>query len=317
MFPIFGDKFVLNPPTYFMLLGRPVYFYAVIISFGFILACIYILRRRNEFGLTQDNVLDLFIIAVPSGIVGARLYYVLFNSSLYFGPGKWANIIKVWEGGLGFYGGAIAAALGVYVYCRIKKIPLGVFFDVGALGLLIGQSIGRWGNFINREAYGSETELPWKMGLTTQDGTIFVHPTFLYESLWNALGFLLIHNFSKKHKKYDGQIFLLYLAWYGFGRFIIEGLRSDSLYIGQTDIRVSQLVAALTFGISVYFLLRNHLIKKHTPDQLYVNSLRDKALSPEKYGAVSENEEHSSENTPDKTDETTEDESAGNESDDD
>jgi phosphatidylglycerol:prolipoprotein diacylglycerol transferase len=177
----------------------------------------------------------------------------------------------VWEGGLAIYGGVIAAVIVILIYARVKKLPAGVFFDVGGLGLLIGQAVGRWGNFINREAFGGETDLPWKMGLTTVKGTFFVHPMFLYESLWNIVGFVGIHIFSKKYRKYDGQVFLLYLAWYGFGRFLIEGLRTDSLYLGNTDIRVSQLVAALTFSVAVFLLLRNKMRRKCTPDDLFVN----------------------------------------------
>lgn len=270
-FPLFGDQFVLNPPTYFLVFGRPVYWYAVIIAFGFILAIMYILKRRSEFGLTQDNVLDMFILCVPFGIIGARLYYVIFNPTDYFGPGKWLNLIKIWEGGLAIYGGVIAAAIALFIYSRVKKIPVAVFFDVGALGLLIGQAIGRWGNFMNREAFGGVTDLPWKMGLTSPTGTVFVHPTFLYESLWNILGFILIHRFSKR-RQYDGQIFLLYIAWYGFGRFLVEGLRTDSLYLGSTDIRISQLVAVLSFAAAVFILLRNKLRRQYTPDDLFVNS---------------------------------------------
>jgi phosphatidylglycerol---prolipoprotein diacylglyceryl transferase len=272
-FPLFGDHFIMDPPTYFLFLGRAVYWYAVIIAVGFILAILYILKRRGDFGLTQDNVLDMFIICVPCGIVGARLYYVIFNSSIYFGSGKWLNIVKIWEGGLAIYGGIIGAAIALFIYSRKKKIPITVFFDVGALGLLIGQAVGRWGNFMNREAFGGVTDLPWKMGLTTAAGTVYVHPTFLYESLWDIAGFILIHIFSKRHRKYDGQIFLLYLAWYGFGRFIIEGLRTDSLYLFSTDIRVSQIVAALSFAAAVYILIRHRLRKRKTPDELFVSRL--------------------------------------------
>ncbi len=269
----------MDPPTYFLVFGRPVYWYAVIIALGFLLAVLYILKRRDDFGLTQDNILDMFIICVPAGIIGARLYYVLFNSADYFGPGKWINILKVWEGGLAIYGGVIAAVLAILFYSRKKKIPAGVFFDVGAMGLLIGQAVGRWGNFINREAYGVETELPWKMGLTSQSGTVYVHPAFLYESLWNIVGFILLHIFSKRHRKYDGQIFLFYLAWYGLGRFWIEGLRDDSLYLFRTNIRVSQLVAVLTFGAAVYILTRLKLRKKSATDNLYANR-KDKSPEP-------------------------------------
>lgn len=263
----------MDPPTYFLVLGRPVYWYAVIIALGFILAILYILKRRSAFGLTQDNVLDMFIICVPFGIIGARLYYVIFNPADYFGPGKWLNILKVWEGGLAIYGGIIAAAVALFLYSRRKKIPILVFLDVGALGLLIGQAIGRWGNFMNREAYGSVTNLPWKMGLTSLSETIYVHPTFLYESIWNVIGFVIIHISSKKYRKYDGQIFLLYLAWYGFGRFWIEGLRTDSLYLFSTDIRVSQLLAAVTFAAAIVIQLRLKLQSKYTTDALFVNKV--------------------------------------------
>jgi phosphatidylglycerol:prolipoprotein diacylglycerol transferase len=273
---MFGDGFVLDPPTHFTVFGRPVYWYAVIIACGFILAAAYLMWRRKDFGLTQDNILDIFLVSVPCGIVGARLYYVIFNPDGYFGPGELLNILKIWEGGLAIYGGIIAAAVGIYLFSRRRKIPLGVLFDVGGLGLLIGQTIGRWGNFINREAYGGETDLPWKMGLTTGNETVYVHPTFLYESLWNLVGFILIHIFSKKYRKYDGQLFLMYVAWYGFGRFFIEGLRTDSLYLFHTDIRTSQLVAALSFGAAIYFLLRNHLRKIPTEGRLYAETINKK-----------------------------------------
>jgi phosphatidylglycerol:prolipoprotein diacylglycerol transferase len=272
-FPILGENFVIDPPTYFTVFGVPVYFYAVIIALGFLLAVLYILKRRNMFGLTQDNILDMFIICVPAGIIGARLYYVIFNPADYIGAGKWLNIFNVRQGGLAIYGGVIAAVIAVYLYSRKKKIPTAVFFDVGALGLLIGQAVGRWGNFINREAYGGETDIPWKMGLTSGDTTVYVHPTFLYESLWNAVGFVLIHIFSKRRRKYDGQLFLLYLAWYGFGRFWIEGLRTDSLYLFGSSIRVSQLVAVVTMGAAVYLLLLLKLRKKQTSGGLFVNRI--------------------------------------------
>lgn len=276
---MFGDQFFLNPSRSFEVFGRPVYWYAAIIAAGFILATLYILRRRNTFGLTQDNILDIFIYSVPSGIIGARLFYVLFNPTVYFGPGKWMDIFKVWEGGLAIYGGIIAAAIAMFIYSRVKKIPAGVLFDVGGLGLLIGQAIGRWGNFINREAYGTETTAPWRMGLTTAAGTLYVHPTFLYESLWNIIGFVLIHLYTKR-RKYDGELFLMYTGWYGLGRYMIEGLRTDSLYLSGTDIRISQLLAALTFGVSVLILLRNHYRNKLQPQELYVDKIKNQQAAP-------------------------------------
>ncbi|NLA87716.1 MAG: prolipoprotein diacylglyceryl transferase [Clostridiales bacterium] len=270
-FPMFGENFIIDPPTNFTVFGIPVYYYAVIVAAGFLLAVLYILLRRRTFGLTQDNILDMFIICVPAGIVGARLYFVLFTPADYFGAGKWLNIFDIRQGGLAIYGGVIAAVIAIIIYSRKKKIPTTVFVDVGALGLLIGQAVGRWGNFINREAYGGETDIPWKMGLSYGGATVYVHPTFLYESVWNIIGFLLIHMFSKKYRKYDGQLFLLYLAWYGFGRFWIEGLRTDSLYLFNTDIRVSQLVAVISMGTAVYIMLRVKLRKKPTSDSLFVN----------------------------------------------
>ena len=272
-FPIFGESFSLNPSSYFLLFGRPVYWYGVIIALGFLLAVVYILRRRDDFGLTQDNVLDMLIISVPAGIVCARLFYVIFYFSEY--EGHLIDAVKIWKGGLAIYGGIIGAVIGIIIYSRAKKIPLGTMLDAGALGLLIGQAVGRWGNFLNREAYGYTTDLPWKMGLTYSDGTtIYVHPTFLYESLWNILGFILLHIFSKKHRKYDGQIFIMYLAWYGLGRFIIEGLRSDSLYLFQTGIRVSQLLAALSFAVAVILLIRNRANPELKPENLYVSRIK-------------------------------------------
>lgn len=281
---MFGDGFVLDPPTHFTVFGLNIYYYAVIIAAGFLLAILHIYKRRREFGLTQDNILDMFIIAVPTGIVGARLYYVLFHPEGFFGPGKWLNIFDIRSGGLAIYGGVIAAVVGIVIYSRKKKIPAGVFFDVGALGLLIGQAVGRWGNFFNREAFGYETDLPWKMGLTSGAGTFYVHPTFLYESVWNLAGFIWIYIFSKKRRKYDGQIFLLYVAWYGFGRFLIEGLRTDSLYLFSTDIRASQLVAALSFGAAVYLLARIRLRGRFGPERLFVNraNILDNGAAPEK-----------------------------------
>jgi phosphatidylglycerol:prolipoprotein diacylglycerol transferase len=239
-----------------------VYYYGIIILIGFVLAALYAYKRRDDFGLTADNVIDLLLCAVVGGIVGARLYYVIFNASDYFGAGKWLNIFKVREGGLAVYGGIIGATAAVFIYGRVKKRSIFKLLDVGALGLLIGQAVGRWGNFINREAFGYITDVPWRMGLTYSTGeTYYVHPTFLYESLWNVIGFIFLHRFSKRKsdRRYDGQLFLLYLVWYGFGRFIIEGFRTDSLYLGGTGVRVSQLLAGacvVLCGIALIWINR-------------------------------------------------------------
>ncbi|MCL2280239.1 MAG: prolipoprotein diacylglyceryl transferase [Oscillospiraceae bacterium] len=263
-FPLFGDGFSLDFSRYFTLFGFNVYYYAIFIVLGYALAAFYLMRRSELFGLTRDNIYDLVLIAVPCGLIGARLYFMIFNFDLYFGPGQWGNILRFRDGGLAIYGGIIASGLVFIIYSRIKKISLGNLLDAAGFGLLIGQSVGRWGNFINREAFGSETDLPWRMGLTAGATTIYVHPTFLYESLWNIVGLILMHIFSKKSKtKYPGQYFLFYVAWYGFGRFLIEGLRADSLMIPGTDFRASQWLAALSFLVAAGILIRNHLRSKN------------------------------------------------------
>ena len=258
-FPIINERLVLDTAGYITVFGFRIYLYGLFIAAGFALAALYLVKRHKALGLTTDNILDLVIMAVPCGIVGARLYYIIFNASYYFAPGNFLEIFKIREGGLAVYGGVIGGAIAFLIYGRIKKISVPKLFDIGGFGLFIGQAIGRWGNFFNREAFGSETTVPWRMGLTTSSGTIYVHPTFLYESLWNILGFILLHIYSKKRKvKFDGQFFLFYAAWYGFGRYIIEGYRTDSLYIPGTAIRVSQLLAAVSFAVAVVLMLRCH-----------------------------------------------------------
>lgn len=264
-FPMLGENFSIDPPSYFELFGLKIHWYGVIIAFGFILAVAYALHRKKEFGLTEDNLIDMLLFAVPAALIGARLYYVVFNFAQY--ENNLSDIYKIWEGGLAIYGAIIFAIITVYIFAKVKKIPVGAFFDIGGLGLMIGQAVGRWGNFMNREAYGCETSIFCRMGITLSDGTItYVHPTFLYESLWNVIGFIIIHIWSKKHRKYDGQMFLLYMCWYGIGRFFIEGLRSDSLYLFGTGIRVSQLVGITAFIAAVVLL-----ITFRNKNNLYVN----------------------------------------------
>ena len=172
------------------------------------------------------------------------------------------DIVKIWEGGLAIYGGIIAAFLTVVVFSRVRKCNMLGIMDIGSLGLLIGQLVGRWANFVNAEAHGGETDLPWGM---TIDGGTPVHPTFLYESLWNLIGFTLLHFYSKKKRAFAGEITLLYFAWYGFGRFFIEGLRTDSLYLGHTNIRISQALALGLFLIAGGLWLYLRLSKNYKP----------------------------------------------------
>ena len=222
----------------------------------------------KEFGITEDNILDGLFIVAPVAIICARIYYCVFNWSEY--AENPISCLKIWEGGIAIYGSLIGAVVMTIVYCRWKKIPLKPVLDLVALGFVIGQFIGRWGNFINREAYGAVTDSFLRMGLEDASGNVtYYHPTFLYESLWNFVGFVFLH-FYIKRRKYDGQIFTMYVAWYGLGRAIIEGLRTDSLYLFGTGIRVSQLLAAVSC-VAATALLIYRLSKKPDPADLYVN----------------------------------------------
>lgn len=267
-FPFLGN-WSICPSNSFTLFGHTFYWYGAIIAVGFLLAVAYAYRRcERDFGIRQDDLTDVLLFAVPLAIVGARAYYVVF----YGNYSSFADMVKIWEGGLAIYGGVIAAFVTILVVCRIKHISSLAVLDITSFGLLIGQSIGRWGNFMNREAFGYETDIFCRMGLTLNDVTIYVHPTFLYESLWNAVGFLVMHILSqKRERRFDGQFFLLYLAWYGLGRAWIEGLRTDSLYLGATGIRVSQLLAVITFVLASAALILVLRSGYCTPDKLWIN----------------------------------------------
>lgn len=258
-FPILGS-WSINPPAYLTVFGRNIYLYGILIALGFVLAILYCARRAPEFGISADNFYDLMIWLIPLSILGARLYYVAFKADYYLQhPGE---ILAIWEGGLAIYGGILAGVLIVCIFCKVKKIRIPAMLDVISFGVLIGQAIGRWGNFFNREAFGAETDIFCRMGLTDPSGAqIFVHPTFLYESLWNLCGLVFLILFTKKGKRrYDGQCILIYFFWYGLGRSWIEGLRTDSLYLGSTGIRVSQLLSIVLVAVSgiILFLNRNN-----------------------------------------------------------
>lgn len=255
-FPMLGDL-TINPPASFELFGRTFYWYGAIIALGFLLAMLYCAGRAKRFGLTADNLYDLVIWVLPIAIIGARLYFVIFQWQDF--RNDLVSILYIWEGGLAIYGGVIAGTLTAIIWSRRKKIPMGASLDLLGFGVLIGQIAGRWGNFMNREAFGGETEVFCRMGLTAPGGeTVYVHPTFLYESLWNLLGFVLLSLFVKKgRRKYDGQAFILYILWYGLGRVWIEGLRTDSLYIAGTTLRASQCLAGASVLIAAALLIIN------------------------------------------------------------
>ena len=257
-----------------------IHLYGLIIATGLLLAVLYGCRRCSQFGIIEDTLTDGVLWVTPFAFLCARLYYCIF----YWEQGGYAanplSILYVWEGGLAIYGGVIGAILGIIVFCKVKKISIGAVLDIVALGFLIGQTMGRWGNFFNREAFGAETDSFLRMGLynVVTGVTEYHHPTFLYESAWNLVGFIALH-FLSKRRQYDGQVALGYAAWYGLGRVFIEGLRTDSLYIGA--FRVSQLVAAASFVLAVAMLICQAL-RPHDPQKLFVNRVAAEAKADQK-----------------------------------
>ena len=239
--------------------GIEIRWYGILIVTGIILAFLYCADRAKQEGISFDNLLDIAIFTIIFAVIGARAYYVLTTLDQY--DSFW-EMIAIWNGGIAIYGAIIAGAITIYVVCKIKKLNVLKMLDAAGPAVMIGQIIGRWGNFCNGEAFGSEIpQESWlyfiRMGLSsgnTTFNTMYVHPTFLYESLWNLVGFVIIH-FLYKKKKFDGQIVLMYLTWYGFGRMFIEGLRTDSLYIPGTPIRISQVVGFLCFALGTLALI--------------------------------------------------------------
>ena len=268
-FPNLGITVDPNPVA-FTVFGKDIYWYGIIIALGFLLAVIYMMRRAPVFGLTQDDLLDEVLWAVPIGVICARLYYCIFYWELY--ADNPISILYIWEGGLAIYGGVIGGAITILVVSRVKKIKTGTMLDIAAMAVLIGQIFGRWGNFMNREAFGAETDVFCRMGIVSPSGeTIYVHPTFLYESLWNLVCFIFLCVWVKQgRRRYDGQCILIYFFWYGIGRTWIEGLRTDSLYIGGTGIRVSQALSAVLAFIALVLLIVNAR-REHKPEDLFVN----------------------------------------------
>ena len=267
-FPGLGIE--VNPPRALDLGFLSINLYGLIIACGLLLAVLYATRRSKQFGLKNDDLMDGVLFIVPFAIICARLYYCIFKWDSY--KNNPIEILYIWHGGLAIYGGVIGAALGIIVFSKAKKVNIGAVLDITSLGFLIGQSLGRWGNFFNREAFGSTTESFLRMGLQNANSGVvtYHHPTFLYESLWNAAGFVLIH-FLSKRRKYDGQVALMYLAWYGLGRTFIEGLRTDSLYWG--NLRVSQILAAVTCFAGVAALMAFGFFWKPDPANMQVNKV--------------------------------------------
>ncbi|MGI5963612.1 MAG: prolipoprotein diacylglyceryl transferase [Lawsonibacter sp.] len=291
-FPGLGLEFTLNRVA-FTVLGRPVYWYGIIIASGLLLAVFLCSRWGKRFGITEDQIIDLMLFAVPAALVAVRVYYVVFNLSLYQNPDgslNWSAIFRYSDGGLAIYGAILSSAVVLLIFCHVRKISFLAFADLGVHGLFIGQLVGRWGNFMNVEAYGGPTTLPWRMcsasiaeEMLTQgyvdeagytsilSGTLGVHPTFFYESAWNFVGLLMVYFLGKK-RKFDGECFLFYVFWYGLGRAWIEGMRTDSLYLYVgSSIRVSQLLAAVSAVVAGAVLLWMLRRAKGQTTELYVN----------------------------------------------
>lgn len=270
-FPALFDKVFEINRVAFNVFGKDVMWYGVILTVAVLAAAIYGMRRCGEFGWNQDQVVDGLLYCLPAAIIGARLYYVVCEWD-YYGthPG---DIIKIWNGGLGIYGAIIATVLMLLWFCKKHKGDMLGAFDLVSLGFLLAQGIGRWANFVNAEAHGGFTDLPWGMVI---NGGQPVHPTFLYESIWDLAGFLFLHWYSKR-RKFRGEIALMYAGWYGMIRFLTEFLRTDSLFIGNTGIKTSQLVGGLCVVISIGLLTYFYTTKKY-PKPFEKEEVKQKTL---------------------------------------
>ena len=269
-FPFLGIE--VNPPRVLELGPLTIHYYGALIALGLVLAIIYCCKRGNQFGLKEDDILDGFLWITPFAIICARIYYCAFSWDEYAADP--ISVLYIWNGGIAIYGSVIGAIIGMAVFAKIKKVKLTAVLDLIMIAFLIGQFIGRWGNFMNREAFGAATDSFFRMGLfnTRTNAWEYYHPTFLYESVWNMVGFVMLHFLSRK-RQYDGQMALGYAMWYGLGRCMIEGLRVDSLWWGP--FRVSQLLAGVTC-IAAACLLAYLNFKPHDPKDLWVNQVKAK-----------------------------------------
>lgn len=251
-FPALGLEFSVNRVA-FSLFGKDVYWYALCILTGYLLAMLFVTSTCKKRGVDPDHIVDICIWGLVFGIAGARIYYCIFD---WESIGGFLGIFKLWEGGLAIYGGLIGAITTAFVYCKVKKLNTLNVFDVCVPGLFIGQIIGRWGNFFNAEVYGRATDSFFRMTINGGEG---VHPLFLYEGTWNLVGLILLLIFRDK-KKADGQVFFFYVFWYGLGRLLLEGMRQSQyiLYAIENVVGISQIVAFLgiIIGISGMILLQ-------------------------------------------------------------
>ncbi|MGN1107264.1 MAG: prolipoprotein diacylglyceryl transferase [Huintestinicola sp.] len=289
VFPGLGIDITVDNEA-FSLFGLSIKWYGVLIALGMLLAMIYCFRRTKEFGIDGDRLTDAVFAGLIGAVIGARLYYVALHAESFHDI---KEIFAIRDGGLAIYGGIIGALLFGCVTAKLRKLRILPTLDLAAIGFLIGQSLGRWGNFFNQEAFGSNTTLPWGMSggkiqqylvnhqasLAAQGMTIDpympVHPCFLYESIWCAIGFLILH-FYHKHRKFDGEVFCMYVLWYGLGRFFIEGLRTDSLYIGS--VRASQMLALISAVTALVIIIVMRVRVKKNGVSLYRDSEESKKI---------------------------------------
>ena len=249
-FPKLGFSLNLSPVA-FTIGTKEVYWYALIILFGFLVSILLVSLDSEKRGLSKDSVLDIALWGMVSGVICARIYYVLFSLDEF--RGDWLGIFRIWEGGIAIYGAIIGAVLSTFIYCKKKKLNIFNTFDVCCVGLLLGQAIGRWGNFTNCEVFGRPTDFLLGMSI---NGNTPVHPLFFYESMWSFAGVILLAILRNKKKK-NGQIFFGYVLWYSAGRLVLEGMRDTRyiLYVIPDVLGISQLVAALLIVVSVAGLI--------------------------------------------------------------
>lgn len=273
-FPGLGLDFTINPVA-FTVGSYPIYWYGIIIASGLLLAVLYAWRSSPRYNVDFNKLVNCILVGIITGIVGARLYFCFFQWD-YYGKNP-IEILYINNGGLAIYGGIIGALAGGLTVAKIQKMKIMPILDIAMMGFLLGQGIGRWGNFMNQEAFGTPTNLPWRM-VSEGTGMVGVHPCFLYESLWCLLGFVLLHFYGKYRQKYSGQIFFSYLVWYGFERMFVEGLRTDSLYLPfqlfGMDIRVSQVLSFAIFVTGLVMLI----INRKKEDSFYADYRRKNGI---------------------------------------
>lgn len=273
-FPKLGLDFDISPIG-FSIGSYHIYWYGIIIASGLLLAVGYAMKTAPRYNVNASKLINCVLVGIITGIIGARLYFCFFQWDYY--SKNPVEILHINNGGLAIYGGIIGSMIGGLIIVKIQKMKVMPVLDIAMISFLIGQGIGRWGNFMNQEAYGTPTDLPWGM-MSEGTNMVAVHPCFLYESIWCLLGFVLLHFYGKYKQKYAGQIFYMYLVWYGFERMIVEGLRTDSLYLPFSpfgfDIRVSQLLSLLIFLIGIILLILNR--KKEDP--FYADYRRKKGI---------------------------------------